>query len=152
MINGAQLNLWHVLQCAIPAFDGLLPEPHNSVIMELLFTCAHWHGLAKLRMQIDSTLTLLDRETVEIGKELRHFANDTCEQFATKELRREVAARNRRSNQKNNQTSKTTSDTDTSARPKKYSLGTIKHHFLGDHGHNIRHFGTTDSISTEPVC
>ncbi|KAF7970284.1 hypothetical protein HWV62_24482 [Athelia sp. TMB] len=138
-----------ILQCAIPVFEGLLPEPHNSAIMELLFTCAHWHGLAKLRMHIDSTLTLLDEETIKIGEQLRSFVDSTCEAFATKELGREVAARNRR--QKKSQVpTDDNSNTDSSPRPKKYNMRTIKHHFLGDHAHHIRCFGTADSISTEP--
>ncbi|KIK21724.1 hypothetical protein PISMIDRAFT_77613, partial [Pisolithus microcarpus 441] len=34
-----------LLQCAIPIFTGLLPEPHNGQIIKLLFVLAHWHGL-----------------------------------------------------------------------------------------------------------
>ncbi|OBZ68473.1 hypothetical protein A0H81_11674 [Grifola frondosa] len=41
------------MQCSIPAFEGLLPEPHNKVLMDLLFVFAQWHGLAKLRMHTD---------------------------------------------------------------------------------------------------
>lgn len=37
--------------------------------MRLLFTCAHWHALAKLRMHTDDTLKLLDSLTVRIGAE-----------------------------------------------------------------------------------
>lgn len=37
-----------ISQCAIPVFNSLLPEPHNNMVMQLLFTCAHWHGLVKL--------------------------------------------------------------------------------------------------------
>jgi hypothetical protein len=47
------------LQCAIPVFDNLLPEPHNMHALKLLFDLAHWHALAKLRMHADTTLELL---------------------------------------------------------------------------------------------
>jgi hypothetical protein len=36
------------IQCAIPVFDGLLPEPHNACALAVLFDLAHWHSLAKL--------------------------------------------------------------------------------------------------------
>jgi len=47
------------LQCAIPVFDHLLPEPHNVHALKLLFDLAHWHALAKLCMHADTTLELL---------------------------------------------------------------------------------------------
>jgi hypothetical protein len=86
----------HPYQCIIPVFDGLLPEPHNSSILRLLFTCAHWHGLAKLRLHTDSTLCILDETTVSIGTEFRAFTAKTCAAFDTRELSREVEARKRR--------------------------------------------------------
>ncbi|KZP02197.1 hypothetical protein FIBSPDRAFT_655083, partial [Athelia psychrophila] len=140
-----------LLQCAIPVFDGLLPEPHNTSILSLLYTCGEWHGLAKLRMQTDSTLQLMTNETTQLGNRLRHFADVTCEAFDTKELRREVAARNRRQGQNQPQQPIQSSEVGPSpgARQRKYHLRTIKHHFLGDNVNHIRRFGTTDSISTE---
>jgi len=39
-----------LIQCAIPVFEGLLPELHNTHVLKLLFDLAHWHGLAKLQM------------------------------------------------------------------------------------------------------
>jgi hypothetical protein len=75
----------------------LLPEPHNSTIIRLLFTCAHWHGLAKLRTHTDSTLRILDETTISIGAEFRAFAAKTCASFDTRELSREMEARKRRS-------------------------------------------------------
>lgn len=83
-------------QCAIPVFEGLLPEPHNTAIMDLLFTMAHWHGLAKLRMHNDLTLDLMDAETASLGIKLRKFSRHTCPAFFTKELRREYDTRLRR--------------------------------------------------------
>jgi len=83
-------------QCAIPVFDGLLPEPHNSAILRLLFVCAHWHGLAKLRMHTDATLDILDQTTSRLGAEFRKFTDKTCAAFNTRELPREVEARKRR--------------------------------------------------------
>jgi hypothetical protein len=89
-----------VFQCAIPIFDGLLPEPHNTAILKLLYQLAFWHGLAKLRMHTDLTLNVMEKVTVALGKELREFSTRTCADFNTHELKREVAARNRKKKSK----------------------------------------------------
>ncbi|KAG6913032.1 hypothetical protein DXG01_010298, partial [Tephrocybe rancida] len=90
-------NYEDLLQCAIPVFEELLPAPHNAVVMDLLFTCATWHGLAKLRMHTDHTLQILDQMTVDLGQTMRRFLRETCGTIETRELPRETAARNRRS-------------------------------------------------------
>jgi hypothetical protein len=64
--------------------------------MELLFTMAQWHGLAKLRMHHDLTLDVMDAVTSSLGVKLREFSKKTCPAFATRELRREYNARLRR--------------------------------------------------------
>jgi hypothetical protein len=76
-------------------FDGLLPEPYNQQILQLLFILAHWHGLAKLRLHTDETLEVLDQTTIQLGAEFRKFRDVTCAKFKTKELKREADARNR---------------------------------------------------------
>ena len=77
-------------------FDGLLPEPHNSAVLDLLFVMAHWHGLSKLRMHHDLTLDIMESVVISLGKLLRSFRDVTCPAFKTKELRREADARARR--------------------------------------------------------
>ncbi|KAG2737357.1 hypothetical protein P692DRAFT_20761974, partial [Suillus brevipes Sb2] len=52
-----------VLQCAIPAFEGLFPDSHDEVVRILLFRLAEWHALAKLRIHTDDSLDLLSRAT-----------------------------------------------------------------------------------------
>src|ERR1700724_3062038 len=79
-------------QCAIPVFEGLLPEPHNKRLLELLFLLASWQGLAKLRLHTEDTLQLLDNVTASLGNALRAFKVQTCSTFDTKELPREVAS------------------------------------------------------------
>jgi hypothetical protein len=68
--------------------------------MKLLYRTAEWHALAKLRMHTDQSLDLLEDLTIEFGALMRHFRDVTCSQFATMELPRETAARNRREAQK----------------------------------------------------
>ncbi|KAJ3526401.1 hypothetical protein NMY22_g10179 [Coprinellus aureogranulatus] len=87
-------------QCAIPAFEGLLPPPHNNRVLKLLFIFAQWHGLAKLRMHTDHTLHILDTLTTDLGNTVRDFAEKTCASFQTKELKREYQARKRRESKK----------------------------------------------------
>lgn len=146
-------------------FDGLFPEPHNTAVMELLFTMGHWHGLAKLRMHNDWTLDILDSLTTTLGKQLRDFNSITCSAFNTVELRREQQARLRRETKGGSVSSHSrpsngaqlapTQDSHQGTkgrRPKKLNINTYKFHSYGDYGCTIRDYGTTDSFSTEPVC
>jgi hypothetical protein len=126
-------------------FDGLLPEPYNQAVLKLLFTCAHWHGLAKLRMHTDHTLNILDETTIALGQRFRGFANETCPAFDTRELQREVDARQRRQSKNKDASSGMT------RRQKKFNLQTYKFHSLGDYAATIRRYGTCDSYTTEIV-
>ena len=151
-------------QCALPVFDGLLTGDNHTSVMRLLFICAHWHGLAKLRMHSDPTLQLLDDLTTEIGSSLREFSSVVCPSYKTRELPRELEARHRRAAKQskaddvaargvdleNTQTPREKRD-QTGPRIKKYNIDTYKHHSLGDYINEIRERGTTDSYSTEPV-
>ena len=143
-------------QCSILVFDGLLPEPHNSAIMTLLFTCCHWHWLAKLQMHTDETLIIFDGVTTMLGAELRHFVTMTCNSFQTKELQQETTAHLCRESKKcTNQNEGALPSTSNGQRSvplqKKFNVHTIKNHSLGDYPDQIRRYGTTDSYSTEPV-
>jgi len=140
-------------QCAIPVlvFDGLLPKPHNETVLTLLFTCAYWHMLAKMCMQTDEMLELLDVITERLGRHLRHFKRDTCAAFNTRELKWEVERRQRHEPKSQAGNSITTPTTQGVRRLKTFNLKTYKLHALGDYSNSICKFGTTDSYSTEPV-
>lgn len=143
------------MQCAIPVFDGLLPEPHNMYVLKLLFELAHWHGLAKLRMHTDATLEILSRITRSLGNTLRIFEEKTCAAFETRELERERAARQRCQEKSAtnvaSQTRKPTALDSIARKLKGFNLSTYKYHAIGDYVDTIRRFGTTDSYSTQPV-
>ena len=119
-------------QCSIPAFDGLLPEPFNGMLLRLLYKAAEWHALAKLRLHTDSTLDLLESVTREFGRLTRQFRDKSSDEFDTVELPRESSARK-------------------GGTKKKLNLNTYKFHALGDYVATIRLFGTTDSYSTQLV-
>jgi hypothetical protein len=84
------------LQCAIPAFDKLMPEPHNTIICRLLSVCAEWQALAKLRMHTEETVQKLEATTVTLSNRFRNFVNTTCSAFKTMETPKEFAARVKR--------------------------------------------------------
>jgi hypothetical protein len=112
--------------------------------MRLLFICAQWHALAKLRLHHDLTLDLLDYTTVRLGAHMRRFSRDTCETTNTRELQKEAEARARREGSKNGKGTAT-------RKPRKLGVFTIKFHALGDYSTVIRRYGTTDSYSSETV-
>jgi hypothetical protein len=137
-------------QCIIPCINGLLPEPHNTTVLSMLFVLGTWHSLAKLRMHTDSSLKLLDDATTCLGIALRYFTRVTCPAFATKETAAEFSKRKRR------EVTSITKASDPNARkPKTFNMRTIKLHSLGDYVSQIRRYGTTDSFDTgivSPIC
>ncbi|EIM89453.1 uncharacterized protein STEHIDRAFT_50595, partial [Stereum hirsutum FP-91666 SS1] len=158
----AARNFEDLLQCAIPAFENILSEPHNTIILTLLYRLAEWHALAKLRLHTDSTLSLLRAATIDLGSRFRRFRDFTCPHFPTTELPRERDARDRRQRRKEARQPQTTamaadsaspdrSTTRTSPTKRLLNLLTYKFHALGDYVSTIQFFGTTDSYSTQIV-
>ncbi|KAF8879128.1 hypothetical protein BD779DRAFT_1162769 [Infundibulicybe gibba] len=86
-----------ILQCCIPCFDGLLPDPHNDTVLDLLYTLNYWHSMAKLRMHTDTSLHVFQQLTTVLGAALRYFADETCRHFQTFETDKEYQARSRAS-------------------------------------------------------
>ena len=74
-----------LLQCALPTFEGLLPEPYNRTVLDFQFTLAEWHALAKLRLHTDTTLKFLEQATVILGRKARHFKKTVCAAYPGKE-------------------------------------------------------------------
>ena len=116
--------------------------------MTLLFICAQWHALAKLRLHNSLTLDLLEYTTTYLGAQMRRFERDTCSKIHTKELLKEAEARARREAKGKGKGKGSTSAV---RRPASLGVFTIKLHFLGDYARTIRRFGTSDSFSTETV-
>lgn len=142
-------------------FEGLLPEPHNKVVLDLLFILATWHAYAKLRLHTTTSLKFLNETTILLGKALRGFANSTCEVFDTQELPQEEAARGRRrvaivKNQGAGPTAMA-QESRSSRMPagrsmrKRFNLCTYKLHALGDYVNAIWMYGTTDNYTTQIV-
>ncbi|KAJ7687114.1 hypothetical protein B0H17DRAFT_1203783 [Mycena rosella] len=148
----AAWNYQSILLCAIPVIEDLLPEPYNSEILDILFTLAEWHTLAKLKLHTDATLNLLALANKGVGRLLRRFKRVTCPDFATKELPSEEASRGRAQARKaaKGKGKARARPVKTTPKVKEYSLLTYKLHSLGDYVPTIRWFGTSDSYSTQP--
>jgi hypothetical protein len=148
-------SLTQFFKCALPVFEGLLDEPHDSIVQDLLFTLAYWQALAKLRLHTTFSIAALKNVTCQLGRQLRNFTKKTCSAFTTKELPREEAARGRRN------AKKAAAAREAGLPPPKAASGgskikifnmlTYKGHSLGDYVRTILFFGTTDSYSTQPV-
>ncbi|KAN0082850.1 hypothetical protein V8E55_008645, partial [Tylopilus felleus] len=140
-----------LLQCAIPVFECLLPEPFNTIILDLLFELASWHAFGKLRLHTETTLSDFDNCTTRLGKVLRLFRRNVCSKFHTFDLPRESAARSRRRAKKGKQKRKNSTDEteDSSPKQRTFNMSTYKLHALGDYVRSIWLFGTTDNYSTQ---
>ncbi|EJD50311.1 hypothetical protein AURDEDRAFT_58565, partial [Auricularia subglabra TFB-10046 SS5] len=137
-----------ILQCAIAAFDRLLPDEYDKLFMDLLFTAAEWHALAKLRLHTDETLADLAGVTTALMNMLRRFENDTAG-FDTKELEREVKARQRKAAA--NPTGPREKEAESGPRSRHFNLATYKIHVLPDYVPFIKRLGTTDSWTSRLV-
>ncbi|KAG2126386.1 hypothetical protein BD769DRAFT_1668376 [Suillus cothurnatus] len=156
-----QLRTYFHLKCSIPVFDGLLLEPHNQTVLQLLFTMVHWHGLAKLQMHSDLTLNIMDQVTSTIGQQFCNFKATVCSAYDTQELRQEVEARTQRNvkrtaklvlgqEDQQRQPAQPTSLPKNIQCIKVFNFQTYKFHALGDYVSTIRRYGTSDSYSSEP--
>jgi hypothetical protein len=79
------------------------------------------------------------------------FRDFTCAAFATAELPKEKAARERRAAREGSSLGDPKAGV-SGRKAKKFNLNTYKYHAMGDYVQSIRLFGTTDSFSTQIVC
>lgn len=142
-------------KCSIPAFECLLPEPFNSIILDLLFEMATWHAFGKLRIHTETTLNHFDNCTTRLGKILRKFYRDVCNKFRTYDLPQESAARSRRRGQRSGKGKQKENDSrsrGSASKQRTFNMSTYKLHALGDYVKSIWLFGTTDNYTTQVVC
>lgn len=145
-----------LLQCAIPAFEGLLPPEQDAPLMKLLYRMAEWHTLAKLRMHNDSTLTRLTAVTTDFARLMRSFQKLTLN-VSTTELPKEARARVRRqakaAEAQSRDPAKQRSQPQKKQRKSKKDLNlrTYKYHSLFDYISYIHLFGPSGSWSTQVV-
>ncbi|KAG9092910.1 hypothetical protein FS749_015341 [Ceratobasidium sp. UAMH 11750] len=137
-----------VLQCFLPAIEGLFTDEQHRRISALVFTFAKWHTLAKLRMHTESTLQVLELETRVLAQRLRLFQQFIAIEFPLileisaefeVQKRREIRAAAARNIPLTKELTKEV---------KHLHLNTPKFYALGNYPQAIQMFGTTDSYST----
>jgi hypothetical protein len=135
-------------KCSIPVFEGLLPPPHNNVVLDLLFELALWHAFAKLRIHTDDSLDLFQVSTRSLTAATRRFLKVTCTAYRTQELPKETAARGRRTAALANKghgkpkphapRGKSARGSQPEPKGKTLNLATYKYHALADYPDTIR--------------
>ncbi|KIM40439.1 hypothetical protein M413DRAFT_72738, partial [Hebeloma cylindrosporum] len=138
-----------LLQCSIPAFEGLLPEPYNTIIMTLLYRTAEWHAFTKLQLHTESTLQHLEKLTTELRQLMQNFRDTTQSAFGTFKLLKETGAQKRR--QRSGKGKEKTTTGIPGRKPKNLNLFIYKWHALRDYICAIHLFGGTDGFSTQVV-
>lgn len=147
----------YFLQCAMPPIEGLLPEPHNTVVLDVFWLLSSWHALAKLRLHTEGTRSALLTTTAALGRALRVFNSVTCAIYSqVSELPREAAARERRHARATETAIKQGLPipqlrTETKGKRKMFSMNTFKLHHIAHYYADIAEFGTTDSYTTQTV-
>ncbi|KDN35424.1 hypothetical protein RSAG8_11601, partial [Rhizoctonia solani AG-8 WAC10335] len=136
-----------ILQCCIPVFKGLLPEPLDTQVQELLFTFAYWHALAKLRQHTTNTLSKLSKATTQLGNKMRALKDGTAD-LEVFETPREFGSRQRRAAAKAQQ-SNLAKTVQVVRKRCELNLNTPKFHSIGHYAFVIAMFGTTDSYTTQ---
>ena len=135
-------------------FEGLLPTPHNDIVLDLLFDLACWHAYVKLQLHTNDTLKFFDSATVVLGSSVHQFKRTTCMYYHTTELPSETTACGHRQAALASKQSSGVSSRRMSVmqRPKELNLATYKYHTLADYPDMIRRFGTTNNYNTQMVC
>ncbi|PSR76359.1 hypothetical protein PHLCEN_2v8499 [Hermanssonia centrifuga] len=135
-------HLAYLPSCIIPCIDGLLPEPLNKIVLDMLWDLAVWHALAKLRLHTETTLRIFEKATTNVGTTVRRFAF-TCKDIDTRELPSEEAARGRR------EAAQGKGRSAPGNKQRLLNLSTFKWHDLGHYVAIIRQLGTTENYSTQ---
>lgn len=126
--------------------------------MDMLWTFLMWHALAKLHAHTETTVTILEHVTVDLGNSVRSFARK-CRKVDTRELPSEEAARGRRKSKllskKQLKAQEVADGTKTgrkqTSKRKILNHETFKLHNLPHYPGWIRRMGTTDNYSTQLV-
>ena len=77
----------------MPCFEDLLPAPHNSIILNLLFDLATWHGYTKLQLHTEKMLKFFETAIVSLHQSVTTFQEKTSSIYYMTGLPQESAAR-----------------------------------------------------------
>lgn len=119
--------------------NDLFPSDMQPVIDDLLFCAVDWLSLAKLHIQTDTTLWLLERCTTDLAS-LCCKVRRLTQHLKMGYLPSEVRTRQRRTPTASSETTR-----------RHFNFATIKYHMPADLVRAIILFGTTDSYTTSIV-
>lgn len=119
----------------------------------MLFQLAMWHALAKLRLHSDTTLWVFETVVQKLGQVMREFQSKVCPHYDTRELDKEIEARQRRKTKRDTKgkAPARAQDTDTTRARKELNLSTYKFHRMGDGPRAVRLIGTLEGVSAQTV-
>jgi hypothetical protein len=136
---------------------------HNTIVRKLLFEAATFHGLAKLRLHMETTVKALEHSLTRLGDGLRTFQKTVCPAYRTADLPTEEAARIRRQanaakkgvdlKEKGKATPRNPQHIQESGvrRQRNFNLNTYKIHALGGYAKAIRKYGSMDNYNSQHV-
>jgi hypothetical protein len=137
-----------MLKCAMPVFEGIFPAMYEKIVLDLLFDMAAFHGHAKIRMHISSTLDALDYWAGMLGISLKRFA-DMFKDIETHELPVEQDRRERRARARAEKEGRPPPPSKRAV--KKFPLDAYKMHQPGHYALVIRNRSTADNLSSQRV-
>ncbi|KLO04861.1 hypothetical protein SCHPADRAFT_840114 [Schizopora paradoxa] len=157
-----------MILCIIPCFEGLLDEPDNSIILNMLYTMCQFHSIAKLQMHTEETVGRLRKVITTLGNDLRTFQLEVCVKYETFETSSEVQARGRADMRRaalrarnaaregdtinpHDKLPQIAANASSGGRlPKRLNLNTYKLHSIVDYPDTIVRVGPLDIGSTQP--
>ena len=131
----------------MPVLEGLLCPRDEACVMDMLFECANFHALGKLRLHTEVTIDILEASTPLIYGAIKRFATETCPKYNTVEQQKEVDSRVRRARAKDPKIK-----VSNQRQPKKFNvMNTYKYHAIGHWAGYVRRSGPLDVYSTQVV-
>lgn len=136
-----------ILQCALPLFEGLLPDEHDKKVLNVLYLLASFYTSSKLHMHTDRTVSDNRNLISLLGEAIRQFKKYTCAEHEAEVPPNEGRRVRRKARQMGGATiiRKTVMQYS-------FNMNTSKMHSLGDYPYHIINFGSLNSYTTEVVC
>ena len=136
----------NILQCALPLFEGLLPDEHNKKVLNMLYLLASAYTSSKLHMHTDKTVTENKNLISLLGESIRQFTKYTCAAH-----RKEILPSEARRLRRNRREVDGTTIFRKAVMKYSFNMNTPKMHSLGDYPYHIIEFGSLNSYTTEVV-
>ena len=134
-------------QCAMIPFEQMFRPEYDSIIQDMLWELAQFHGFGRGRIHWTTSLLMFDNSVITMGTAIRRFQMGVCPFIDTRELPRETDSRQHRKKASANDGQPVT----ITPKTRRLNLNTYKYHRLGDYPQAVREFGPLDVYSTQTV-